>query len=188
MTSGSQNAPAPGLARPKPTIIASLLAQLLLAGVVIWLYGVEGPVFFKLFVLATAGFAVTVFLPMARRLPFFVLLSIAAMFLVFGAVDGLWLLSCGVALISLCHLPVPVWLRAMLLLAVGGVLAVARAGVIASPWSATVWPILGSMFMFRLAIYLRAMRNEPRPGRHRATTSHLFTLRSLTIRFRGVEL
>ncbi|MGE0759293.1 MAG: hypothetical protein AB7O38_19905 [Pirellulaceae bacterium] len=167
--------------RPVVTVIASRVTQLLLTGVVIWFYGVEGPVFFRLFVLAAAGFAVTLYLPMAWRLPFFVLLSIAAVFLVRGATDGLCLLSYGVILISLCHLPAPVWLRAILLLVVGGMLAVARAGVFASPWAATVWPILGSTFMFRLASYLRALRNEPRPGRFGAVLGHLFTSRRVEL-------
>jgi len=106
---GSQAAPGAGTDRPTATAIASLVAQLLPAGVVIWLYGVEGQLFFRLFVVAAAGFAATLCLPMTWRLPLFALLPVIAVFLVFDVVDGVWLLSCGPLLIGLCHLPNPVF-------------------------------------------------------------------------------
>jgi hypothetical protein len=134
-----------------------LILQLALATLVVHAYAIEGPVFFRLFVLTTAGFVVNLTLPLAWRLPFFVVLSAAGALLVFGAIDAAWLFACGVALIGICHLPLSFWVRAGLLVAAGAGLAVARAGLAPSPWSAAVWPILGSMFMFRLALYLLAV-------------------------------
>ena len=134
-----------------------LLAQLVLALVVVRLYSVEGPAFERVFMLATAGFAVNLALPLRFRLPFFVGLSIVGVFVVFGLTDGLWLLACGLALIGLCHLPIPFGARVAAVLAAACLLAVSRGGLVAAPWSAAVWPILGSMFMFRLVLYMHAI-------------------------------
>lgn len=136
-----------------------LVGQLLLAAAVVYLYAVEGAAFLRLFLLATAGFAVNLVLPLAYRLPFFVGLSLAGAVVVFGIADAAWLVGCGLVLIGLCHLPVSMKARVAALLAAGGVLAAARGGLVAAPWSSAVWPILGSMFMFRLVLYMLAMKS-----------------------------
>jgi D-alanyl-lipoteichoic acid acyltransferase DltB (MBOAT superfamily) len=136
-----------------------LLGQLALAAVVVRLYAIEGPAFFRLFILATAGFAINLVLPLKYRLPFFLGLSLAGAWVMLGAVDAAWLAGCGLALIGICHLPWSMPVRVGALLCAGSALAIARAGLAPVPWSAAVWPILGSMFMFRLALYLWAMKN-----------------------------
>lgn len=155
------------------------VAQLALATLVVYLYQIEGPAFFRIFCLAGAGFVVNLLLPAQRRLPFFVLLSLVGVFLVFGPADAAWLIGCGLLLIGLCHLPIPITARVVVLLLAGGVLAAARGGAVASPWSAVVWPILGSMFMFRLVIYLRALKNDPPKGRLWAALGYFFMFPNL---------
>jgi D-alanyl-lipoteichoic acid acyltransferase DltB (MBOAT superfamily) len=137
---------------------AALIVQLLLVLVVVSLYQIEGDDFAGLITLAAAGFVVNLLLPLRYRLPFFVLLSFAGLFLVFGAVSGAWLIALGLTLIGMCHLPAPFAVRVAAVLVVGGVFAAARGGAIPSPWAATIWPILGSMFMFRLVLYMHAVR------------------------------
>lgn len=166
-------------ARPAAATLGLLMLQLALAALVIHLYAIEGPAFFRIFLLAVAGFAVTQLVKSEWRMPFFALLSIAAVFLVFAPADAAWLVASALTLIALCHLPIPLWGRVVILILTGTGLAVARAGVVESPWSAAVWPILGSMFMFRLAIYLRALPNEPRPGRIWAALGYFFMLPNL---------
>ncbi len=156
-----------------------LILQLVLAGLVVYFYEIEGPAFLRLFVLASAGFVVNLLLPVAWRLPFFVLLSLFGVFLVFEPADGAWLIGCGLLLIALCHLPVPPAARAIILLLTGGLLAASRAGAIASPWSAVLWPILGSMFMFRLLLYARGVKDEPAPGRWWAALGYFFMFPNL---------
>jgi D-alanyl-lipoteichoic acid acyltransferase DltB (MBOAT superfamily) len=135
------------------------LSQLLLAVFVVYFYQIENPAFRRLFVLAAAGFAVNLVIPVVYRLRFFVLLSLAGVVTVFGLADGSWLVLAGLALIGLCHLPIALAWRAVALLAAGGLLAASRAGLFGAPWSAAVWPILGSMFMFRLVLYMMALRS-----------------------------
>ncbi len=133
------------------------MSQLVLAALVVHLYGIESTTFLRVFILATAGFAINVVLPLRYRLLFFVLLSFAGVFLVFQITDGTWLIASGLMLIAICHLPVPFTARVVTLVAVGGLLALSRAGIVASLWSSAVWPILGAMFMFRLALYVLAV-------------------------------
>jgi D-alanyl-lipoteichoic acid acyltransferase DltB (MBOAT superfamily) len=137
-----------------------LVAQLSLAALVVYLYAIEGPAFLRLFLLATAGFAINLVLPIAYRLPFFVALSVAGAALFLGVADAAWLIASGLVLIGLCHLPFSMKVRVALLLVAATALAVSRAGVVAAPWSGAVWPILGSMFMFRLVLYMLAMKTQ----------------------------
>jgi D-alanyl-lipoteichoic acid acyltransferase DltB (MBOAT superfamily) len=137
-----------------------LVAQLALAALVVYLYAIEGAAFLRLFLLATAGFAINLVLPMAYRLPFFVALSLVGAAVFLGVADAAWLIGSGLVLIGLCHLPFSMKARVALLLVAGTALAVSRGGVVAAPWSGAVWPILGSMFMFRLVLYMLAMKTQ----------------------------
>jgi len=162
MTEGVDTLPAAAARREtavglvKTGVVAGELALLVL---LIWRYSIESEAFLQLAMLALGGFVVHASLPRAWRMPFFALLSVASVFLVFGLVSGLWLLALGLGLIALSHLPLPWTARIGLIVAAGGVLVVMRVGVIAAPWSEAIWPILGSMFMFRLIIYLYDLKH-----------------------------
>lgn len=156
-----------------------ILSQLVLAGLVVYLYRIEGPAFLRLFSLTTAGFAIHLALPMNYRLPFFVLLSLTGVFMVFGLADGAWLGACGLVLIGLCHLPISFGIRVAAVLVFGGLLAAARGGLIDSPWSSSVWPILGSMFMFRLVLYMLALKTAQTDRGPWRTLAYFFMLPNL---------
>jgi lysophospholipase L1-like esterase len=135
------------------------IIQLALVVLVVHVYDIEGDAFAKVALLTAGGFIVSILLPATYRLQFFTLLSIVGVFVVLGVMDGAWLLVFGLSLIGLCHLPIRFGYRVALIVLVGVALAGLRAGLGAGsmPWSAAMWPILGSMFMFRLALYLRAV-------------------------------
>src|SRR5690606_32529613 len=78
----------------------------------------------------------------------------------FGWLGGATVLATGLVLIGACHLPIPWRYRVGVLLALGAALALGRADVVPFGWDAAVWPILGSMFMFRIALYVHAMRQD----------------------------
>lgn len=138
----------------------SSIGQLALIVLVAHVYQLEGVPFTKVLWLASAGFLVSIALPLHYRLPLFTCLSIAAVFVVFGLADGAWLIALGLTLIAICHLPIALRLRVALLVLVGAGLAMLRMNVAGSPWSAAIWPILGSMFMFRLFLYMRALKSD----------------------------
>lgn len=154
----------------------SLLVQLGLVLLVIQQYNLESRVFFHVAVLTVVGFAIHALLPLSYRLSFFVLLSFAGIGVAFGLRDGAWLLVVGLALIGICHLPVRMGLRVGLLIGAGAALAFSRGGGLSAPWSVAVWPILASMFMFRLAVYLYALKHDKTPVSPYRTLAYFFML------------
>ena len=154
----------------------TILAQLGVLTLVLRQFQIEGAAFLQLWVLALFGFSVHAFLPLRLRLPFFLVLSLAGIALVLGFANGAWLVSIGLVLIALCHLPLPFSVRIALLAAVGGVLITQRAQWMPAPWPEAIWPILGSMFMFRLIVYLYDLRHEKVPASPVRALSYFFML------------
>lgn len=138
----------------------SVIGQLALIVLVAHVYQLESVPFTKMLWLAAGGFLVSIALPLHLRLPLFTCLSVIGIFVVFGLADGAWLIALGLTLIAICHLPIALGLRSVVLVLVGAGLALLRMDTATSPWSAAIWPILGSMFMFRLVLYMRAMKSE----------------------------
>ncbi len=165
--------------RPFLPPVLRVFLQLVLASLIVWRYGVEGDAFLRIFVLATFGFIVNAALPRTYRLPFFVALSVAGIGLVFNPIDGAWLLISGLILIGLASLPASMGVRATLLIGVAALLVAARAGWAPVPWSPAVWPILGSMFMFRLALYLLSVKSQAPDQRVWWSLAYFFMLPNL---------
>jgi len=140
-----------------------LVIQLGLLLLMIRAFSLENASFFRVFALAAGGFAVHSLLPSRMRMPFFVLLSLTAIALVFGVAQGAWLVGLGMLLIALAHLPVRFAIRLVLILAAGAGLAVVRSGAMRAPWPSGIWPIFGAMFMFRMIVYLYDLKNRAAP-------------------------
>lgn len=155
--------------------IASLAAELGALLLLVYYFQLESPAFFRICALAFSGFTIHYFLPLRLRLPFFLVLSFAGIGMIFGW-DSLWLVGIGLILIGLCHLPLSFRARMALLVVTGGVLAGLRAGWAPVPWSSAVWPILASMFMFRLIVYLHDTENDRKPASVWERLSYFFLL------------
>jgi D-alanyl-lipoteichoic acid acyltransferase DltB (MBOAT superfamily) len=153
-----------------------LLLQLGALLLIVWRFRIENDAFLHLAALTFAGFAIHYFLPLRQRLPFFVLLSLTGIAVVLGAVQGAWLAGLGLALIGIAHAPLAFSIRAALLVATGVALALPRWGRGAVPWSSAIWPILGSMFMFRMIIYLYDRRHQTAPANVWQTLGYFFLL------------
>ena len=155
-----------------PRFLAILL-QLGLFVVVLYLYDLESRAFLHVGIATFCGFAVHYFLPRPFRRPFFAALSLFCLATVFGfqlerwSSAGLaaaaWIVGLGLGIVGICHLPVPFRFRVTVLAAAGATLAVMRAGYVQVPWSGAIWPILGSMFMFRTVVYLHALKYDKQP-------------------------
>jgi hypothetical protein len=164
--------PIPGWGPLVPFLAIS--AQLAALLVLLRLFQIEpGTGLLTILPLIFVGFVVHAALPMRWRLPFFLLLSFAAIGIVLGPVAGAVLVLAALLLIGTCHLPVAFSTRVLLLLLMIGVLAAIRANWLAVPPAVTsslalptlpkmVLPVLASMFMFRLIIYLYDLRHEER--------------------------
>jgi len=156
--------------------IAAITAQLALLLVIIQRFQVESVAFLMMSAVAFGGFVVHAFLPLRLRLPAFLILSIATIAIILGPANAAPLVALGLGIIGICHLPIPFRARGALLIAVCALFAVLRAGWLAAPWSAAVWPILASMFMFRTIIYLYDLQHDKAPVSWTRSLSYFFLL------------
>jgi D-alanyl-lipoteichoic acid acyltransferase DltB (MBOAT superfamily) len=162
----------PGNLTDRLRAFALVCLELALVLLVVRRFDVEGhKPFFPVLCLAAGGFAVHAWLPRRFRAGFFAALSLAGILLVLGWPNGAWVIGIGGGLIALCHLPLPLGLRAALLVVAGVQLATWRV-----QYPSPFWPVLGSMFMFRLAIYLHDLRHEPRRPPIGHTLAYFFPL------------
>ncbi len=145
--------------------------------VLLAVWRLEGPgVYERIVPLAFVGFLLHHALAARFRPVFFLALSVAGIGVIFGITNGALLLAVGLGLIAVCHLPVAFRTRVAILVAAGTGLGLMRAGVL--PWNlpAPVWPILASMFMFRLVVYLYDLRHGNAPPGVMQRLSYFFML------------
>lgn len=161
--------------RPFKTI-ALVSVQLALVLLVIQQFQLESRTFFQVMLLASGGFVIHALLPPAYRLFVFTLLSLASIILALGPLDGIYLIALGLVLIGIVHLPVRYTLRLVLLIACGMLFAIWRMELLPAPWSATIWPILASMFMFRLAVYVYTLNHDKKRPTPAQTLAYFFML------------
>ncbi len=163
--------------RAKFLTFSGLVLQLGLLTLLFRQFQLENPAFYQnIALIVLGGFILQPLVPTRLHLAFFLLLSLLAIGSIFGLVNSVWLLAIGLGLIALCHLPVSFGWRVVALLGVGGLLVALRADFIHAPWSAALWPILGSMFMFRLIVYLYDIQHDQTPFSLSRTLSYFFLL------------
>ncbi|MEK6675434.1 MAG: SGNH/GDSL hydrolase family protein [Planctomycetota bacterium] len=160
-------------AQIKPAIIAFELGLLIL---LVRVFSVESKALQWMMVLAFGGFIVHHFLPMALRMPFFSALSVAGVAVILGPVNALWLVGIGLVLLAVAHAPIPFWFRVGVIVVLGLVLTAFRAEWMKAPFSPAVWPILGSMFMFRMMVYLYDLYHRSAPFGFWRAISYFFML------------
>jgi D-alanyl-lipoteichoic acid acyltransferase DltB (MBOAT superfamily) len=122
------------------------------------------------------GFLIHYFLPLSYRLTFFLLLSLAAFLGILGLQNGLYLIGISLGLIAICHLPVRFGARLALLVAAVAALVLLRSEWVSSPLPGAIWPVLGSMFMFRLLLYLYDLKHSKAPVSLQSTLAYFFLL------------
>ena len=119
--------------------------------------------------LVFAGFIAHAALPPRYRLQLFFLISLAAIAVVLGVAQGATVAVIALALVAICHLPLPFAARVALLALAGAGLAVLRAvgntPDIPFRVPGPVLAVVGSMFMFRIIIYMYDLRHDERARR-----------------------
>lgn len=141
-----------------------------LVGGVLWAikaYQIENRAFYEFVtVLMMFGFIANHYLPSKLRTPFVVLLSLGGFLGVFGALSlepALWLLGMGAVLFVIAQAPIPLIARIAILSAIGLALALVRVNVFEVEGLNIVLPILASIFIFRLPIFLYDLHNKKGP-------------------------
>lgn len=142
-----------------------------------WAFQIESPAFYlRILPLAVGGAVIHHLLPLRYRPAVLALLGVVGILVVFGLGPGSWMVGLGLTLIGLCHLPIGFWWRVGLVGMAGLGLMVLRAGWVWAPWPGVIWPVLGSMFMFRLGIYLYDLRHRRGPAEPGLILSYFFML------------
>lgn len=171
---GREDRKADGRIAPGSLLLICLQLGLLL--LLLRQFQIESAAFLRLAVLAFAGAIVHALLPLRFRLPFFLALSVAGIGVVMGWENGAWLMGIGLILMGICHIPVAFGWRILLLFVAGGVLAAQRARWLPFPGPEAIWPILGSMFMFRLIAYVYDLKHDKVPGTPVQALAYFFML------------
>lgn len=151
-------------------------AQLGVLVLLVYSFELESRAFFYVLLLACMGFLAGFTIPATARMPFFAGLSILSLFPALGVEAASVVLAVGVLLILLCHLPIAFAGRILLVVGVGAGLAVLRASAPRSAWPPMATPIIASMFMFRLALYLHALRYDKIESRPSAALAYFFMM------------
>jgi hypothetical protein len=177
----------------------AIVVQFALIAIVIDHWQLESQLLTRLMWLAFAGFIIHHLLPHRFRLPFFALLSLVAVIagvghlgpkvlagwiagrmttanFLYHLLPGLTLVAIGLGLIGLCHVPIRFGARVGLLAVAGAGLTLLRARSEWFPDIKEMWVILGSMFMFRLMIYLYDLKHRTAPFSPSRAISYFFLL------------
>ena len=146
---------------------ARLIAVTIQLGLVMLLvraYGIEESVgFSRLTPIIFFGFIIHALAPVAYRRQIFLLLSLAAIEAIYPFPNSLIIVGIGLGLLGIAHLPIHFNLRVALLVVVGIFLGLIRSAIIITPIDTLgniLLPIIGSMFMFRLMIYMYDLKHE----------------------------
>lgn len=155
-----------------------ILAHLGLMVGVFRAYRVEGKGFFNLVLLSLAVLPVHYLAPYRWKKPLFVAASVAGLVWVFDPATILVALAVASVLVGVCYLPVPWAARAGLVAAAAAACALLRAGAVpAGGWVPThVWPVVATMFMFRMIVYLYELKHARKPEPLADTLSYFFLL------------
>ena len=139
-------------------------------------YDLEGRGFRLLSYLALAALPIHYALPFRLKRPFFVGVSIVGIGLVFGTAVAAVVVALAALLIGVCYLPTSWIRRAAIVAGLGLVMALARAGRIDLAMPTLVWPVLASMFMFRIIVFLYELKHAKTPEPLGAAVGYFFLL------------
>jgi alginate O-acetyltransferase complex protein AlgI len=123
----------------------------------------QGHAFQTLVTLALIALPFHYLAPFRWKKPLFVAVSVAGLFIVCGVSVGAVVMTIGAALIGVCFLPIPWIARAGICAGLTVAMAGLRSGTALAAIPDGVWPILASMFMFRLMIYLYELKHSKKP-------------------------
>lgn len=184
---GSDSAQGGVLRALRPFAFLGIAAEVALVVYLVGAYDVESRTFQHLMWAVLGGFVVHHCLPLRWRLPFFGALSLGLTAWALGIQEGHFqpavgatrvalLIGIGAALIGVARLPLRFAMRVAILLAIGAGLAWARIALTEAPALSAIWPVLGAMFMFRLAVYLYDTEHDKKPPGLAQTVAYFFML------------
>ena len=154
---------------------ALLLLPLALLLVLFKVYALEQPAFFTLSCLVFGGFAVSYWLPFRFKEPFAILLSFSGAVVLLSPLSAGLLISVGLLMFAVIRTGLEFRWKVILLLAVLALFIYGRAsGLPGVPLE--FWAVFGSVFIFRMIVYLYDISHKPGPVSLRDYLSYFFLL------------
>jgi hypothetical protein len=168
----------PEACRRDPRHFLPVLAHFALLWAVFRYYRVEGPAFRSLMLIALAALPVHYLTPFRWKKPLFVAVSAAGLGWVFGPATTAVVLALSAVLVGVCYAPTRWAVRAGTVAALAVTFGLMRAGLLAprAGVPVNVWPVLASMFMFRMIIFLYELKHAKRPESPVDALSYFFLL------------
>jgi alginate O-acetyltransferase complex protein AlgI len=153
-----------------------VMLQLGILLVIFKTYRIEGRAFLALARLALIALPVHYLAPYRFKKYVFVTASIAGLFWVFDSEGAAIVLGLSAVLIGICFLPISWKARAFGLVVLASILAYVRSHATVPLVPGTVWPVLATMFMFRMMIYMYELKHARAPESLIDTISYFFLL------------
>lgn len=139
-------------------------------------YQVEGRAFQIVALLAALALPIHYLLAHRHKQPFATAVALVGLTWIFGPAAAGAVLLASTLLIGACHLPIAWGARAAIVGGLGLTLAVLRGGPAASLAPAGTWPLIGSIFMFRMMLYLYEIKHAETPPRLADGLGYFFML------------
>ena len=163
-----------------PVAFLKLIIPLILIGLSIYFFHIELDIrLIGIMPIVIGGFAIHSFLPATWRLPFLFLLTLAAIFRLLDWSDGLILIGLGLTLFAIANLPVRAIWRIIIMLGLTAILVAFRAQWLPFYNEHIILPILGTMFMFRMILFLYEMQFEKQSAGIWTKLNYFFLLPNL---------
>ncbi len=153
-----------------------VLAHLGLLFGVYRVFRIEGRAFQSLVLIAIAALPIHYLLPLPWKKPLFIAASIIGMGWIFGLETSGFVMALSAVLIGVCYLPASWTIRAGTIAALTAVFAALRPGAFVGVIPANVWPVLATMFMFRMILYLYEIKHTKKPEPLIDTIGYFFLL------------
>ncbi len=127
-------------------------------------------------ILALAALPLHYLAPLAWKKPLFVFVSALGMAFIFGAATAAIVAALAAPLLAACFLPIAWKWRAGIVAALALVYAFLRPGAADDVIPPAVWPVLATMFMFRMILYLYELKHAKEPESWTDALSYFFLL------------
>ncbi len=162
-------------AKPDGRRFAMLVAPLALLLVTFKVFVLEEPAFFSLACLVFGGFVVCYWLPFRFKEPMIILLSLGGAYLLLPLQVASLLIATGLILFAVIRSGLAYRWRVLILLVILGVLSYGRATG-RFPIQREFWPVFGSVFLFRMIVYLYDLKHQRGPARFKEYLAYFFLL------------
>ncbi len=118
----------------------------------------------QLISLVIGGFVIHSFLPKQWRLPFFILISLVAIFIFFDPLEASILIGIISLLLGICLSPIALNVKKITVLAIAVFLGLIQMKIIPLDIHTSVIAVVGGIFMFRGILYLYELKYEKTPA------------------------